>query len=117
MSKIKEYIEFAIDNGYKLSKMPSYSFEIDDDSIVLYHEGECFYEKDIIRTITSEPFIEAIARGILDKKWLDTDKNYKIFLEININEIVTKQAFAIANWELESFITKLLQNESISKTW
>jgi hypothetical protein len=69
--------------------------------------------------ITSKPFIEAIARGILKKfKWdkrseiyytgslLSMDRTYMSIEEL-IDDITTEQAIAIRDNELEEYINKL----------
>jgi hypothetical protein len=60
--------------------------------------------KNITDVITSKPFIEAIARGVLET---DFEWKKELLLEV-INIITTKQAIAIRDNKLEEFINNLL---------
>ena len=129
-NKIKEYIQFAIDNGYyagvtftklKIEKNVKFVYEEADedrDMCESYSECEWLYilnfiadvwtgYKNITDIITSKPFIEAIARGIIEKtKQIQGEWS---FLDLNkiIDEITTEQAIAIRDNKLEEFITNL----------
>lgn len=131
---IKKYLEFAIENGYK--KFDKYK---DVEMEITTYEDENFIEFDwdwfmieqsysIEYIITSKPFIESIARGLskdikkesvrktdiifntYDKFELihRKDDNMKRWM---IREITTRQAIAIRDWELDSFIEKLITNK------
>jgi hypothetical protein len=62
---IKEYIQFAIDNGYIFDSMHDYR-ELDwiDCETHIYFKNKSSPE-NAIEIITSKPFIEAIARGLI----------------------------------------------------
>jgi len=99
METIKDYIQFAINNGYTkvhiLSWIERYP-DWDDAEIAM-----------VLRTITSKPFIEAIAKWMIEKiKQIQWEWS---FLDIDkiIEEITKDQAIAIREWQLEFFITNL----------
>ena len=101
---IKEYIEFAIENWYikwNVDIFISYkmiTFEVDWGA----------FNKSILETITSKPFIEAIARGILKKYEVNIKRNsYKSAFTTEIEIITTEQAIAIRDWTLIEYITNL----------
>jgi len=88
MENIKDYIQFAIDNGF--GKYEKYLYKNMTDEEFIY-------------TITSKPFIEAIAKGIR-KNW------YTELAFWNLeDDVTTGQAIHIREWTLDLFITNLLK--------
>jgi len=123
---IKEYIQFAIDNGYPLQR----NFELEDwygftnseywDSfnvpsiLIIYTENDEVTWYPINDIITSKSFIEAIARW-LSKKLLEEIIiwRYRLVmcnaeLEDLIETLTTEQAIAIRDNKLEDFIKNLI---------
>ena len=99
----EKYIQFAIDNGYELINT-SYSWlKVECNRIKYLNKDEIDYWYDnLIEVITSEPFIEAIARGVSKKV------KYETALEWHIENLTIKQAIAIRDNKLEEFIINLL---------
>ena len=132
MKTIEQYIQFAINNGYDslIVEKESFGFFVEDKDYIIVEniiEWEFLFEIPILKIITSKPFIEAIARGIIkiecDNDWYDwTDilidyGNWRKSLynfnrdyeEISVLNDVTKyQSYAIRDNKLEEFITNLL---------
>jgi len=106
MKTIKDYIQFAIDNGYKLTVWKEIRVWLTTEQV--------------LKTITSLKFIEAIARGIWKdlKVYTDEqthviyrrDKKDRTFIEISTLEdmITHQQSFAIRDNKLQEFINNLL---------
>lgn len=138
---IKEYIQFAIDNGYNIWV---FSVNSEDSTFVssTSYKTACEYRDkiqknedmkifvklkydslEIYKIITSKPFIEAIARGVEYKSWYkipDVEMSNKRGekwmtavwnLQEAIYEITINQAIAIRDWKLEEFIKDLLSNK------
>lgn len=110
MKQIEKAIKFAIENGYQ-----AWTYELQmvlSEKVVLKDKIYPYWESmiDIIRLITSKPFIEAIARGIIKESLKRKEKiKYDVWIFITIN-----QALEIANNELEEFYKNLLPN---NKEW
>jgi hypothetical protein len=110
---IERYLQFAIEHWYDLHKdTESWFFWIGIDLFEFdYHYTEAIPIKDII---TSWPFIEAIARGILFNKQDWNSFNKKDFLsswisdENIIKTITHNQAIVIRDNKLDEFIQDLL---------
>ena len=119
---IEKYITFWIDNGY-LWLYPKYEIDkqwwiklYDEEFIDLYHS-----QTHLFVLITSKLFIEAVARGVLNKnRWKKVEnflwglwyfsKDDSIIEEL-IDEITTQQAIAIRDGTLEEFIENLLPKQ------
>ena len=138
MKAIKQYIEFAIENGYVFPDFVTMdNIEVyQDENIImlcLIEEGEQLCDFNTIETITSKLFIEAIARGfhylikeekVEDIKEWTSIKDWTIFYTLDkfeliksklsslhnglIREITTQQAIAIRDNKLPEYITNLL---------
>lgn len=134
MKTIKEYIQFAINNGY-----PIYSLWKEIEKVYknnmwflsvrivrLYWNMEVRFSISLYELITSKPFIESIARWLyenwiqINSTWLSIDtiietsiwesfykKDWTKYISRLENRITTEQAIAIRDWKLEEFITKL----------
>jgi len=104
MKTIKNYIQFAIDNGYKLiypTKLKIIEVEIEDSSVrFIYNNWNNVYQ-NTIETITSKPFIEAIT------KWMAKKYSIPVYEE-QFDYITTQQAIAIRDNKLKEFITQIL---------
>lgn len=110
---IEKYIQFAIDNGFiwlenfKIIE----NLRIDNVNIIKWlfisyvDKKEWFILESIERILSSKPFIEAIARGISEKKKMWYESNYN---DTIINIITTQQAIAIRENKLDEFIINLL---------
>lgn len=124
---IKDYIQFAIDNGYKYKV---YWNEYTDYKIIQTHIND-IWECIILDIIISKPFIKAIARWLWNQVYLRDDSIYIFnnWWDINLNtlaynhktksnepvigfidKLTSQQAIARREWQLEEFITKLLKN-------
>ena len=115
---IKEYIQFAIDNGYPMvnnfniedwdcytdCELPEYSLAVIWYIISFWeYEKTCYPLTDII---TSKEFIEAVAIGKSKIEWM---MRMGLYTKSEIMEYITiKQARAIRDNKLEEFITNLL---------
>lgn len=110
---IKEYIQFAINNWYKLDRNIFFEIDVKKSVInksIIYYYDIIFYGRNFdckivdkkwinfIELITSKQFIEAIA------KW----RNQTYWLNVEIDYITTHQAIAIRDNDLNNFIIKLL---------
>ena len=121
MKEIKEYLEVAIDNGFKIPK----DFEIVKNTfnkewiyIKIYDKAwqtERFYS--LQELITSKEFIEAIARGIIEKvikiecPFIIWGWNMESSCNLSeIEELTIMQAIAIRDNKLEEFINNILPN-------
>ena len=120
---IEKWIQFAIDNEY----IEKCYFELDNENYVDFYlrwNPETWIDDEVITTInlyeliTSKPFIEAVARGVLNKnRWKKVEnflwglwyfsKDDSIIEEL-IDEITIKQAIAIRDNKLPAFIGNLL---------
>lgn len=118
---IEKYIQFAIDNGYKLWWIE----EIDRDFLNSLKENDLMYTF----VITSKEFIEAVARGAIKRKplwWeytifyskIDIERyplcdwvNNKEVMKSIIDDITYYQAIAIRDNKLEDFINNILNNK------
>lgn len=95
---IKKYIQFAIDNWYKVNKLYYNNFKVECNRIKYLDKDDCqFWYDNLIETITSKEFIEAIT------KWYYWN-NWSQYFEI----ITQQQARAIRDWKLEEFIKNIL---------
>ena len=122
---IKEYIQFAIDNGfeerYLWKTQEDWFWKLDylEIDIQLYHIDRFWDEfidstQNIIAAFTSKPFIKAVVKWyaliLVDEhilsEWWATDVNQ---LDKLMEEITHKQAEAIREEELEEFITNLFK--------
>jgi len=124
MSRIEDYIQFAIDNGLVYAYDEWY-IDIDEWWIEWEEYEINFYSYDIskwwnkrlegswnlIKLITSKPFIEAIARWLIERD--NSSKTEKEIMNkwvnLLIEDITLTQAIAIRENELEDFITNLLK--------
>lgn len=129
---IKEYIEFAINNrvtyywDFKITSFKLCNKVSPSKNIILRTEiNDIWDSEDIIRFITSKPFIEAIARGV--QKSLTKMEDYIIinhnmyekrdFTRFSfektdlVDDITTEQAIYIRENKLEEFIIKIIWNE------
>lgn len=128
MNEIEKYIQFAIDNWFKVKQIWDFSFavktrlQLNWEIISMWN---CLYY-ELYELITSKQFIEAIARGIFkDKKlfvsyarekpfikWEDfsfiKEEDYEFIYKKPLTyNITTLQAIAIRDNKLEEFITNL----------
>jgi hypothetical protein len=103
---IERYLQFAIGYWYDKFKAP-YNSMIDMINFDLKW-NHCF--PNIIETITSWPFIEAIFRGWYDKydfdKWIRN--KFDTYWWSDIDKITFAQAIAIRDNKLDEFIQDLL---------
>lgn len=111
MKEIKDYIQFAIDNGYEVN------WDIFMDWVCYYKkfENKLSVWNSLYETIISREFIEAIAKGILKRArkidcpfmiwWGNYENCYNLS---EIEEITIMQAIAIRDNKLKDFITNLL---------
>lgn len=120
MKTIERYIQFAIDNWYE--KTLGYGFELsskNEHNISVYLNSNWIRESyNIVQLITSKPYIEAIAKGLVKKyNWQTIDWMFwywawefddSLNIELEVDEITTNQAIAIRNNTLEEFIENLL---------
>lgn len=118
METIQRYIEFAIENEY--TDWISDKFDVENNTIQWYeYPVWVVSETNLIETITSKEFIEAVARGIENKsekegclintkiRWIGcVDDSYEI-----VEKITHMQAIAIRDNKLEEFINNLLTNK------
>ncbi len=105
-------IQFAIDNGYKWYKWPRYYIDITNWLELHYFNVTNANTFNINDTITSKPFIEALARGINNyyiQEWLR--KKAEAIQQVQIDYITTKLAFAIRDDNLDQFILDFLPKE------
>lgn len=84
---IENYITFALDNGYR-------NFEIEYPNMIEITDNsdfEMLFEINMYEVITSKPFIEAIARGILKDEKLfhkkEKETNFWNVVRIEFNHI------------------------------
>ena len=108
MKGIKEYIQFALNNKLSLWDNKNgiiwkwITFNVWIDSVSFTNASWWSYYINIIQLITSQLFIEAIARGL--------NPNYEIdspWLYSEIGRITTEQAIAIRDNKLEEYISNL----------
>jgi hypothetical protein len=122
---IERYLQFAIDNWLDIHKWVSkrehfnlwikdFYFIYNEYSIGLIskHTNSTLFNINTIELITSWPFIEAIARGVLSEVYWEEYKtlikdNKKVFNEL-IEGITHQQADAIRDNKLDEFIQDLL---------
>ena len=136
MKTINKYIQFAIDNGYKID----YEYVFSEKK---WHIWETIINKDIIdkvinrdinwtlnfhshiiknksiargsfsviEAITSKPFIEAIAKGKISNTFIVHWEIEGDYLDKISDKITLSQAIAIRDNKLEEFINSLLPNE------
>lgn len=123
--ELTRLIQFAINNGYEFFAASSVRKIESKHKVFRWREfpqywtikihclDDCDVPKEITitnenycNTITSKPFIEAVARGINP-----TMKNWSMWLNIEIDWITTKQAIAIRDNKLPDFINNLLPKE------
>lgn len=138
---IEKYIQFAIDNGYKLTDIDRFN-DCEIDKVTLKFIDDDYLEVCIDflwvsyyicleKIITSKPFIEAVASGVYNN-WKEIIVNMTLsdeeVIETSIwesfykrdwlkhisrleNRITTEQSIAIRDNKLEEFINNLLPNE------
>jgi len=112
---MKEFIEFWIDNWCweliyeKLEKNNPFNFYIQDNEIIVFNidDQDEVFRLNIIETITSKEFIDAIARW-LEKKKYDMSCIWWDELCTIRKQLIIQQALAIYNNELPLFIKKIL---------
>lgn len=109
-NNITKYIQFAIYNDYKFPNQINQLFHIENNwKDINIEDVDWFilYSENIIEIITSKPFIEAIARGIIEiSRQIQWEWSF-LDLNKNIEEITLNQAIAIRDDKLEEFITNL----------
>lgn len=113
---IEKYIQFAIDNGFKLHDYSDYTFCLDSDIIIKPKDGY-EYKVNLLNVITTNDFIEAIARWIL-KNWKKSYKPSRAWLtniggewvnkDILLQRVTIEQAISIRDCQLEWYILTIL---------
>ena len=125
---IERYIQFAIDNfdnrNWELVLWWINKIEYIDHNWLLHYESIWYWTWEDAPTwlwiplhtlITSKPFIEAVARGIIrNSLWKEAleeniQKAFKHSIFKNrVDKITTQQAIAIRDGDLSTFITNIL---------
>jgi len=116
--RIKQYIEFAIENGFNMREYLLKDWQIKKWKEVWLEATATISD---IELITSKPFIEAVARGVWKEapywksKWIKVKMRFPWVWQLNYEEqdelyedITHFQAFAIRDNALEDFIDLLL---------
>lgn len=113
MKTIKDYIQFAIDNGYRNWRCEEWGrFELSTNrfnDICISIPG-WNTRVNIETIITSKYFIEKIARGLLDEAKINAFGSETTYSELS-DMLCALQAIAIRDWKLEEFIEKLFLKE------
>ncbi len=122
MKQIERLIQFAIDNGYMPKKDKHYfdwTYEIREEywNFTFWSWWDCHHLVNLIQTITSKPFIEAVAywnwkkskavQHYYKKNWSYPAVQWPDFLSTN-HKITVQQAIAIRDNKLPEFIDNLL---------
>jgi hypothetical protein len=122
METIERYIQFAIDNGYNTIHEVTwivYNTPYSEKVRFLYWR-EHYNEEHLLELITSKDYIEAIARGIekttisyrsASRVLLDYETHAEMPQDVFIDLITWRQAIAIRDNELETFITNILPKQ------
>ena len=112
MNQLERYIQFAIDNGYRRFKYEDTkdSFWIENiskDFKTVWLESENSMEQyvNITELITSKDFIESVSI------WCEKLWTLQWSRRTNVDYITIKQAIAIRDNTLDTFITALLWTE------
>ena len=116
MNKIKEYLEFAIKNGYKWlpkwTRIKELRIFIDEQEVF---ETWSLNTVSALDTIVDKWFIEAIARGIDKSIWFNNIIKWTFFdwfvikdRNIHIDMLTYIQSLHIRDGTLDKFITNLL---------
>ena len=107
---IEKYIQFGIDNWYKPYSFADYQWYESWSDKLIYIDKDDFdeYWDNLIQTITSKEFIEAIAR------WLYIwDKSVRVKIDSVFNKLIDditfEQALAIRDNKLEEFILSIIK--------
>ena len=127
MKQIKRLIQFPINNGYKFDwdKVEEIRITVNNDVCIYWkfnkgNEREFYFSQNYIELITSKPFIEAVARGIVNKSSYEIHneqwRNTKFYIILNrliredkvVDFLRNEISKAIFNEELPEFIDNLL---------
>ena len=128
MKQIEKYIQFAIDNKYDwLDKYKDLTREVYEYeweyTIIIDSDFICEENINLLQIITSRSFIEAVARGVVNKSSYEIHneqwRNTKFYIILNrliredkvVDFLRNEISKAIFNKELREFIEKIIDNE------
>ena len=105
---IEKYIQFAIDNWFKIKKLNIKKYCLMSNIWAWYCEVYIHFDYwennfkniNLIELITSKEFINAVASWIINEYWFCTQETY---------DLTIKQALAIRDNKLEEFILSIIK--------